>query len=122
MRCEKTVFKKIKKGSVPSSSFHDLVIHDYTANLNSSSSFAVITVPPRSSHPKARSKRSDKYYFVKSGSITFALDNDELTLCQGDLLFIKRNNWFSYYNRSNKMAELILIHTPCFSIEEEQFK
>ena len=113
---------RIQKDSIQPLNFNNLIIFDYTAGLNTSSSFAVVVVPPECGHPKARSKTSDKYYYVKSGIINFMIKDKEFILCSGDFLLIEKNKWFSYHNRSSSSAELILIHTPSFSLKEEEFE
>ncbi len=112
----------IKKDSIYPLNFGDLVIFDYTAGLGTSSSFAIIVVPPRCGHAKAKSRKSDKYYYVKSGIVNFMINDEEFILFSGDLLLVEKNKWFSYQNKSSSSAELILIHTPRFSLEEEEFE
>jgi len=58
----------IRMGEVVPFDFGGLGIRDYTAGQQLSSSFALISVPPGAAHPEAVSLRSDKYYFVVSGS------------------------------------------------------
>lgn len=113
--------KTIQKDSIQPLNFNDLIIFDYTAGLNTRISFALIIVPPECGHPKARSKISDKYYYVKSGIVSFMIHDKEFILYPGDFLLIEKNKWFSYQNKSSSSAELILIHTPSFSLEEEEF-
>lgn len=101
--------------------FDGLRIHDYTADMNSSSSLASIDVPPRARHPEAWSKRSDKYYLVTAGSISFVLDGELLELSAGDFCLIRQGQRFSYYNEASNDASLILFHTPAFRLEDDVF-
>jgi mannose-6-phosphate isomerase-like protein (cupin superfamily) len=114
--------KKIQKDSVEPINFNDLVVFDYTSGLDVSSSFAVIVVPSGRGHTKSRSKKSDKYYYGKSGTVHFIVNDKEFKLNSGDLLLVEKNNWFSYKNKSKSLTELILIHTPNFSLEKEEFR
>ena len=99
--------------------FYGLEIRDYTARQEGSSSVAEIIVPGGASHPEAWSKRSDKYYYLISGQISFQIDGDPITLHAGDLCVIKQGRHFSYTNNSPKPAKMILIHTPSFDLESE---
>jgi len=112
---------RIQKSNIQPLGFHDLLVLDYTADLDTSFSFAVIVVPPGCSHPKSRSRRSHKYYYVKSGTTSFTVGGEEFVLDPGDFLVIEKNKWFSYRNKSGSSVELVLIHDPRFVLEEEEF-
>ena len=112
---------RIQKNNIRPLDFHGLIVLDYTADLSTSFSFAVIVVPPGCSHPRSRSKRSHKYYYAKSGTTSFTVDGEEFVLDSGDFLVIEKNKWFSYRNKSGSSVELILIHDPKFVLEEEEF-
>lgn len=112
---------RIQKNNIRSLSFHDLTILDYTADLSTSFSFAVIAVPPACGHPRSRSRRSHKYYYAKSGTTSFTVGGEEYVLDPGDFLVIEKNKWFSYRNKSGSSVELLLIHDPRFVLEEEEF-
>ncbi len=99
--------------------FYGLEIRDYTARFEGSSSVAEIVVPGGASHPEAWSKRSDKYYYLISGNISFQIDGDPIILNAGDLCVIKRGQHFSYSNNSPKPVKMILVHTPSFNLESE---
>ena len=66
---------KISKGSIGQMDFEGLGIVDYTAGHDLSSSIAEIAVPPGARHPRAYSKRSDKYYYVVSGHVEIDVDD-----------------------------------------------
>ena len=66
--------------------FEGLTIRDYTPGHDRSSSLATVEVPPGVQHRKARSTRSDKYYYVIEGKIRFTLGDDENHLEEGRLL------------------------------------
>jgi mannose-6-phosphate isomerase-like protein (cupin superfamily) len=110
---------KIAKDSVVPFDFEGLQIADYTSEINGSSSLAEITVPPGGSHPRAYSKRSDKYYYVVSGYVEFAVKDKVSELITGDVCVIPKGQWFSYQNSSKETAKLVLVHTPSFDLESE---
>ncbi|MGD2147097.1 MAG: cupin domain-containing protein [Anaerolineae bacterium] len=111
----------IRRDRVEPFDFQGLEIRDYTAGREISSSFGVITVPPGESHAEAWSKRSDKYYFVVTGSVEFALDGDEVTLSEGDLCIVARGQHFKYRNPGPNAARLCIVHTPSFDPGSEVF-
>ena len=111
----------IRRESIEPIDFHGLEILDYTAEQDTSSSLAVITVPPGSRHPEAWSRRSDKFYYVVSGSISFTLDRESYLLGSGDCCIVLQGQRFSYENTTQETAELLLIHTPGFEMESEVF-
>ena len=112
----------IKKfNSVKPIDFEGLKIFDYTNDLDSSSSFAVIEVPPNISHVKSLSKRSDKYYYIIKGKLQFTLDDDEFELSEKDLCVVHKGKQFSYRNETKEPTILILFHTPSFDLDSEVF-
>ncbi len=68
----------IRRSALKRSDFRGLGILDYTAHANLRSSLATIDVPPGGRHPKACSRKSDKYYFVTHGRVRFKVA-DEIT-------------------------------------------
>jgi mannose-6-phosphate isomerase-like protein (cupin superfamily) len=111
----------IKSNNSKRIDFKGLKIHDYTANKDTSSSLAVIHVKPGIKHPEAFSKRSDKYYFVIEGCISFSLAGHKFSLTKGDFCLIQKRERFKYLNESSKPCKLLLIHTPKFDINSEVF-
>jgi len=111
----------IPKDSVKPIDFRGLIIHDYTAEVQTDSSLAVVDVPPQAEHPLAMSTRSEKLYHVIEGSVCFDLEGVESTLNPGDSCVVKKNEIFSYRNESAEPARLILIHTPSFDMDCEVF-
>lgn len=101
--------------------FQGLKIFDYTAGLSQSSSVAAIEVAPGARHAEAWSRRSDKYYLVTSGEIELVLDSEPRVLTAGDFCFVKQGRRFGYSNKSAELATLVLVHTPCFDLNEEVF-
>jgi mannose-6-phosphate isomerase-like protein (cupin superfamily) len=101
--------------------FDGLRIYDYTAEKPCSSSLALIDVPPGVHHRLAKSSRSDKYYYVVEGQLFFTLDGIEYNLGAGDFCLVSREHTFSYTNRGDKHTKLILVHTPAFKLEAEEF-
>jgi len=102
--------------------FDGLNILDYTSGCNESSSFATIIVSQNVSHKVSWSKRSDKYYYVIKGEINFSIDAKSSILKQGDFCIIKKGSKFSYQNTSEKEVILVLVHTPSFDLNEEEFE
>ncbi len=103
--------------------FSGLTIRDFTASGGpASASFAEIEVPPAARHMKARSTRSDKYYFCLEGAVRFQVAEEELVLRANDLLVIERGTWFAYANERAGAARLLLVHVPPFDLEAEEFR
>jgi mannose-6-phosphate isomerase-like protein (cupin superfamily) len=102
--------------------FDGMKIIDYTAGQESSSSFAEITIPAGVSHRFSWSKRSDKYYYVVHGHVTFIVNDKVDNLSQGDVCTIPKGERFKYLNKGPDDAKLILIHTPSFKLECEAFE
>ncbi len=113
---------KIAKDSIVPFDFEGLQIVDYTSESNASSSLAEITVLPGVSHPRAYSKRSDKYYYVASGHVEFIVEDKVSELIAGDVCVIPRGQRFSYRNSSKENAKLVLVHTPSLDLECEVFE
>ncbi len=111
----------IKHDSVEPIDFDGLRIHDYTASHDTSSSLAVIHVLPGVRHAEAWSKRSDKYYYVSAGRVRFTLDGNQHDLAVGDFCLVRQGQRFWYENQAEKLATLLLFHTPSFDIESEVF-
>jgi len=111
----------IREKSVQPIDFDGLKILDYTANRDTSSSFATITIPPGGEHTEAWSKRSDKYYYVISGRLLFILEGEKFDLAPGDFCLVVQGQRFSYKNPSQESVRLVLVHTPGFDLESEVF-
>jgi mannose-6-phosphate isomerase-like protein (cupin superfamily) len=102
--------------------FDGLAIRDYTAGQGTSSSFAVISVPSGGVHATAWSRRSDKYYYVVSGTVEFVEQGEAHELSAGDFCLVPRGERFSYRNSSEAPATLCLFHTPSFDLGQEVFE
>lgn len=113
---------KIGRESLKVVEFGGLEIRDYTAERDGSSSMAEITVPAGTRHKRAWSKRSDKYYYVIDGRLSFIVDNQVVDLSTGDACIIRRGARFSYENKTVAVAKLLLVHTPSFDLAEEVFE
>lgn len=111
----------IRRNALERIDFDGLNIFDYTASVDSGSSLAMIDVTPGGRHPKAWSRRSDKYYLVTDGRVHFTVDDEIIDLVKGDFCFVRQGTVFSYENRSDTPAELILVHTPNFDLSAEVF-
>ena len=102
--------------------FGGLLITDLTAGASLSASVAQIDIPPGAVHPRAKSTKSDKYYFCTSGSVEFTCEGQETNLLSPGLLVIPANEWFEYRNESNETACLLLVHVPPFDLSCEVFE
>ena len=111
----------IKRATAELIDFNGLQILDYTIGRDTRSSFAVIEVPPGGKHQEAYSQRSEKYYYVAAGQLEFTLDGEEYNLETGDLCVVSQGRRFSYINRSQDAARLLLVHTPSFQLDTEVF-
>jgi mannose-6-phosphate isomerase-like protein (cupin superfamily) len=111
----------VRRRSLQPIDFAGLSILDYTADANLGSSFAVIDVPPGSSHVESWSRRSDKYYLVITGQLQFSLQGEKSSLGAGDFCFVQQGKRFAYANRGASPAQLVLVHTPSFDLESEVF-
>jgi mannose-6-phosphate isomerase-like protein (cupin superfamily) len=112
----------VRKSALQPIAFDGLRILDYTAQLESRSSLAVIDVPSGATHAESWSRRSDKYYLVVSGRIEFSLQGERFTLEAGDFCWVEQGKRFAYANRGASPAQLVLIHTPSFDLESEVFE
>jgi mannose-6-phosphate isomerase-like protein (cupin superfamily) len=112
----------IKHEAVEPLEFDQLKIVDYTARQDNSSSIAEITVPAGVSHRLSWSNRSDKYYYVVQGSVTFTVKTESGNLSAGDVCLVPQGERFSYKNTGSGDAVLILVHTPSFRLECEGFE
>ena len=113
---------KIELESLDAFEFYGLEIRDYTAGREGSSSIAEITVPAGTRHKRAWSKRSDKYYYVIEGRLSFIVDNQVLNISSGDVCIIHQGTRFSYENQTGETAKLLVVHTPSFELAEEIFE
>lgn len=111
----------LKQRDMKSSEFGGLQIRDYTSSMNCSSSLAVVAVPSNGHHPPACSDRSDKYYLVAEGVVSFVVGDDKAILEEGDACLVRRGEVFSYRNHTRKTARLVLLHTPPYDHRFETF-
>jgi uncharacterized protein (DUF952 family)/mannose-6-phosphate isomerase-like protein (cupin superfamily) len=102
--------------------WNGLTIRDITPNVSSLPSFAHIEINPLSSHVITCSKKSEKYYYVLSGQLHFYLNGADFVLSKDEFCIVPSLSKFAYANRSNVTAEILLIHTPKFDIEQEVFE
>lgn len=94
----------VTRESVSPIDFGGLGNHNYTAGLEASSSFAMITIPPGVAHADSWSRRSDKYYYVVTGTVEFADSGQTHVLSAGDSCLVSQGGRFSYRNRSEAPA------------------
>ena len=90
--------------------WNGLHIRDLTAPFGSRSSFAVIDVVPMAKHPLCSSSRCEKYYYLLAGQLLFHCGKADVVLTRQDFLIIPPKTEFAYANRSNRMAQLLLVH------------
>ncbi len=110
-----------RRGSLEPIDFEGLQIFDYTGSEQRSSSLAVIEVPAGAAHAEAWSTRSDKYYLVTRGVISFVLEGESFQLAEGDFCLVEQGQRFRYCNDGPEPASLLLVHTPSFQLEAEVF-
>jgi mannose-6-phosphate isomerase-like protein (cupin superfamily) len=113
---------KISKKSIAPIDFDGLRIFDFTSNGEYSSSIAEIIVPPGARHKVSWSNRSDKYYYIITGSLEFRVDDQQYSLESGDTCIIRQGQRFSYSNTTTEESRLILFHTPSFCLDSEVFE
>ena len=113
---------KIERDSLATIDFEGLEIRDYTAGVEVSSSVAEVIVPASARHRRAWSKRSDKYYYVLEGRLSFTVGVTTLDLAVGDCCIVRKGNRFSYGNPTGERAKVLLVHTPRFDLAEEVFE
>lgn len=113
---------RIERDSLRPFDFEGLEIRDYTAGADVSSSVAEITVPAGTRHRLAWSKRSDKYYYLLEGRLSFTLGAETLDLAVGDCCIVRRGERFSYRNPASEPAKVLLVHTPRFDLAAEVFE
>lgn len=111
----------IHRAGLAAIAFEGLTIHDYTAGQELSSSVALIEVPPGAHHGMAYSTRSDKYYYVMSGRISFTIGGVREDGETEDVCIIRRGERFSYENGRSETAQILLVHTPSFDAAAEMF-
>ncbi len=112
----------VKHEQVEPIEFDGLRILDYTAGSEISSSIAETMVPIGVSHKLSWSNRSDKYYYVVQGKVSFTVNAETSTLSSGDVCIVPKGDRFRYKNMGSTEAKLILIHTPNFKLECEEFE
>ncbi len=112
----------LRRRSVKPIQFDNLEIVDYTAGRELSSSIAEITVPAGVSHKLSWSNRSDKYYYVVQGQVSFSVGEATSKVASGDVIIVPQGERFSYTNTGSGDAILILVHTPSFKLECEVFE
>ena len=113
---------KIEHESLKVIEFDGLKIRDYTAEQDGSSSMAEIMVPAGVRHKRAWSRRSDKYYYVVDGRLSFIINDQVVDLSTGDACIIRQGARFSYENKTESIVKLLLVHTPSFELAEEVFE
>ncbi|MCL6430392.1 MAG: cupin domain-containing protein [Anaerolineae bacterium] len=111
----------IRRGDAQPFAFGDLQIWRYDPGRGAGSSVALVQVKPGGVHGRARSTRSEQYCYVLSGLVEFEVGQITYWLTQGDLLIVPRGEWYDYRNTGPEVASLLVIHTPSFRLEAEQF-
>jgi len=111
----------IRAKELESTSFNKMKICDFTSEFESSSSFHSVHVPPGVVHGAAHSEKSDKYYYIVSGTLDFKVGGASQIVSDGDLIFIKRGIELNYKNVSDDDVILTVVNTPKMEIENEVF-
>lgn len=112
----------IKHEEVEPFEFNGLQILDYTTGEEFSSSIAEIVVPTGISHKLSWSNRSDKYYYVVEGKVSFTVNDETKIISSADVCIVPKGDRFRYKNVGSSEAKLVLIHTPNFKLEGEEFE
>ncbi len=102
--------------------FMGLQIRELTPDGLVSASVAEVEIAPGARHETARSMRSDKVYVCIEGGISFRVEEKDVKLEPGDVLLIRRGEWFSYHNEKDTVSRVMLIHIPPFDPESEEFR
>ena len=118
---EENVLVRTEYDSAVSFDFDGLCIRELTPRSLQSASIATIDVPPGVRHRTARSRKSDKHYVCLAGRLSFVVQDREITLDSLDVLHIPTHAWFSYCNKGEKTARLLLLHIPPFDLDSEKF-
>jgi mannose-6-phosphate isomerase-like protein (cupin superfamily) len=111
----------IRRSDVEPFAFGDLHIWGYQPDRELSASLALIQAKPGAAHSRARSTRSDKFFYVLNGLVEFRVGEIEYWLTQGDLLVVPKGEWFEYRNGGGETATLIVFHTPPFTQDAEEY-
>lgn len=102
--------------------FEGLNIRELTPPDLDFSSVAEIEIPPGHGHRQARSSKCAKIYICTRGVVSFCTDKLRIDLLPMDTILISINKWFSYNNNESEMAKLLLIHSPAFDMNAEEFR
>ena len=111
----------VTRDSIHPITSYSLDVYDYTAGAKTSSSLAILRIPPGGQHPEAWSRRSDKYYYVLAGRLRFVVNDTVAELGEGDCCIVHMGEHFSYRNNASEPAMLLLLHTPSFDLQAEVF-
>jgi mannose-6-phosphate isomerase-like protein (cupin superfamily) len=112
----------IKHEEVEPIEFDGLKILDYTADQEISSSIAEIIIPVGVGHKLSWSKRSEKYYYLVRGKVSFTVNDETSILSSGDVCIVPKGKRFYYKNVGSSEVKLVLMHTPNFKLECEEFE
>ena len=98
-------------------------VNDYGNGTDLSSSLAHVEVDPGARHPKTRSSRSDRYFYMLSGQLSGATDvQGAVALKAGDLWSVPCGEQWWYENTSDEPAVFVLCHTPALHLDAEEFE
>jgi mannose-6-phosphate isomerase-like protein (cupin superfamily) len=79
------------------------------------------TVPPGArTPPPHRHVNCSEAFFVLAGTITFSLDDAELTGGPGDFLLVPRGAGHTFGNRGDEPARLLVLHAPAMDAYFEE--
>ena len=79
------------------------------------------TVPPGArTPPPHRHVTCSEAFFVLSGTITFRLDDAELTGAAGDFLLVPRGAAHTFGNQGDAPARLLVLHAPAMDAYFEE--
>jgi len=96
---------------------------DYGRERELSSSLAHVEVAPGARHPRGRSTRSDKYFYLLSGHLHAETDvQGSLELRAGDMWLVPCGEQWWYENVSDEPAVFVLCQTPSLRMDAEVFE
>lgn len=99
--------------------FHDLEVADFGALAGGRASAAAVEVPPKGASPFSYSHASERMFFVLEGELQFNVDGVRYDANEGDLVIVSQNTVSRYWNDSQELAKVLVVHVPAFDAEKE---
>ncbi len=70
-------------------------------------------------HGKVKTKKSDRTYFVISGSGEFIINGNVILVKRHDMIIIPKDTLYDYKATRGKTLKLFLLHTPAYNRDAE---